>query len=193
VDYSHINFEDYLYNMTTPAFSFSNPLNTLWNSNKTQTSFGANAGYTGIKNLMVAADYKFYRYDQSGDAWYFGGKTSYTFPEELVLGAGIHRMSGELDKNCYLEYRAFASKKIGHADLTIDAINVHYDKSIDGIRSSYAIIGAAGYEINRKLKVGADVEYARNPEFDKEVRALARLTYTFDTKFVAEGGTKSEK
>jgi hypothetical protein len=189
-DFSRINFKDYLYGMTTSALSTTNP---VWKSNERQTAVGVNAAYSAIKDLTIAADYKFYSYNQSGDSSYFGGKVTYSLPEAFVVGAGLHRMDGEISKLRYVEARAFASKKIGHADLTIDAINVNYDKEINGIRNSYAITGAALYEVNRKLKVGADVEYSRNPDFDSEVRALVKATYTFDKKFAAEGGTKSEK
>ena len=79
------------------------------------------------------------------------------------------------------------------ADLTIDAININYDQRINGIKNSYAITGAAGYEVNKKLKLGADLEVSRNPDFNSEVRGLIKATYTFETKLVAEGGTKSEK
>lgn len=189
-DFSRINFKDYLYGMTTSALSITNP---VWKINEKQTAMGINASYTGIKNLTVAADCKFYSYGQSGDASYFGGKASYSFPENLVVGATLHRMEGGVDRLRYVEARAFAAKKIGHADLTVDAINTNYDKEINGIRNSYAITGAAGYEFNRKIKIGADLEYSKNPDFDREVRALIKATYTFDTKLAAEGGTKSEK
>jgi hypothetical protein len=189
-DFAHVNFKDYLYGVTTSALSITNP---VWKMNEKQTAVGASVGYTGVKNLSVIADYKFYSYDQSGDASYFGGKASYTFPEDLVVGGAIHRMEGYIDRLRYTQARVFASKKIGHFDLTVDALNVNYDKSINGISNSYAITGAGGYEVNRKLKLGADVEYSKNPDFDREVRALVKATYLFDTKNAAEGGTKSEK
>jgi hypothetical protein len=189
-DFSRINFKDYLASVTTSALSLLNP---VWKNNEKQTIVGISAAYTGIKDLTVAADCKFYSYDQLGDATYFGGKASYSLPEAFVVGGSLHRMEGEADKLRYVELRTFASKKIGHADLTVDVININYDKEINGIRNSYAVTGAAGYEVNRKLKVGADFEYSRNPDFDREVRALVKATYTFDTKFAAEGGTKSEK
>ena len=189
-DFSHINFKDYLFNLTTAALSMVNP---VWNGNEKQTAVGTSASFTGIKNLTVAADYKFYSYDQSGDASYFGGKASYSFPEALVVGASLHRMEGYVDKLRYVETRVFASKKISHADLTIDAINVNYDRDIDGIKNTYTVTAAAGYEVNRKLKLGADIEYSRNPDFNNEVRGLVKAIYTFDTRVAAEGGTKSEK
>lgn len=189
-DFTRINFKDYLYGMTTSALSITNP---IWNSKERQTAVGVSAAYTAIKNLTVAADYKFYSYYQAGDSSYFGGKVTYSLPEAFVVGGGIHRMEGEIDRLRYVQFRAFASKKIGHADLTIDAINLNYDKEINDIRNSYAITGAALYEFNRKLKVGADIEFSRSPDFDREVRALVKAIYTFDSKFAAEGGTKSEK
>lgn len=189
-DFSYINFKDYLAGVTTSALSITNP---GWSSNEEQTAVGANGAYTVINNLTVAGDFKFYGYDQDGEAYYFGGKATYSLPEDFAVGGGVHRMRGEVEKLRYLEFRAFVTKKIGPADLTIDAININYDKKINGIRNSYAITGAAGYEINRKLKVRADVEYLRSPDFDNEVRALVKATYTFDSKFAAERGTKSEK
>jgi hypothetical protein len=189
-DFAHTSFKDYLFNMTTPALNIRNP---LWSDNEKQTAVGTSAAYTVTKGLTLAADYKFYSYDQSGDATYFGGKGTYALPEALVVGAGIHRMAGDTDKLRYVEFRGFATRKIGHTDLTLDAMSVNYDKDINGIKCSYTVTGAVGYEFNRKLKVGADLEYSRTPDFDSEVRALIKAIYTFDTKFAAEGGTKSEK
>jgi hypothetical protein len=189
-DFSRINFKDFLYGMTTSALSLTNP---VWRINERQTATGFNVSYTVIKNLTIAADYKYYSYDQSGEAAYFGGKASYSFPEALVVGAGLHRMDGGVDRLRYIEARVFASKKLGHTDLTIDASNTNYDKEINGIKNSYVVTAAAGYEVNRKLKIGADIEYSRNPDFDSEFRGLVKAIYTFDTKLAAEGGTKSEK
>jgi hypothetical protein len=196
-DYSHINFKDYFASVTTSALSLFNPLlNPTMNNNQEQDAVGINVAYTGLKNLTVAADYKFYSYTQSGDsgdASYFGGKASYALPENFVVGAGLHRMKGYIDRLRYVEFRAFASKKIGPADLAIDFTDLNYDNKINGIKNTFALTGAVGYEINKKLKVGADIEISRNPDFDSEVRGLLKATYTFDTKLVAEGGKKSEK
>ena len=189
-DFSNINLKDYLANVTTSALSYLNPVLSI---NNRQNSYGASAAYIGIKNLTLAADYKFYSYDQSGNAAYFGGKVVYSLPESYTVGGAVHRMDGGIDKLRYMEYRAFASKKMGHTDLTVDATNTNYDNAVNGIKNSYTITGAAGYEVSHKLKVGADVEYSRNPDFNNDVRGLVKATYTFDTKSAAEGGTKSEK
>jgi len=55
------------------------------------------------------------------------------------------------------------------------------------------VAAAASYEINESLKVGADVDYSHNPDFDNEVKGLVKITYVFDSKRAAEGRAKSEK
>ncbi len=190
VDYSQINIKDYLASVTTSALSLTNP---VWKNNDKQTFAGASVSYTGVSNLALTADYKFYNYDKSGDAAFFGGKASYSVPDSYVVGGSLHFMDGGVDRLRYTELRAFVSTKIDQMDLTLDAMNINYDKSINGSNNSYSITGAAGYTINRKLKVGADIEYSKNPDFDNEVRGLVKATYSFDTKLVAEGGKKSEK
>jgi len=190
VDYSQINIKDYLASVTTSALSLTNP---VWKNNDKQTFAGASVSYTGVSNLALTADYKFYNYDKSGDAAFFGGKASYTMADSYVVGGSLHFMDGGVDRLRYTELRAFVSTKIDQMDLTLDAMNINYDKSINGSNNSYSITGAAGYTINRKLKVGADIEYSKNPDFYNEVRGLVKATYSFDTKLVAEGGKKSEK
>lgn len=193
-DFSRISFKDYLATVTTPALGLDRFHNPLWgDTSETQTVAGTSITYTGIKDLTASADFKFYSYHWSGDAPYFGCKANYSFPDGLIMGASFHRMEGDVDKLRYDELRGFISKKIGHADLTVDAINVYYDKEINGIRNSYSVTGAAGYELSRRFKLGADLEYSRNPDFNNEVRAIVKALYTFDSKFAAEGRTKSEK
>lgn len=191
-DFSHINFRDYLASVTTSALSVRG-INPVWRMNEKQTAVGATAAFSVNKDLTVSGDFKFFSYDQSGESTYYGGTVAYLLPDAFRVGGAVHRMEGDTRDLRYLEFRAFASKKFGPVDLTIDAMNVNYDNGINGIRNSYEVTGAAGYEINRGLKVGADAQYSRNPYFDHEVRALVKATYTFDSKFAAEGRTKSEK
>jgi hypothetical protein len=186
VDFSSINYKDYFFNVTTKAF------NGIIDPNEKLTVVGATVSYTPIKNLTVTADHKNYNYDIAGNADYFGGKVAYSLPESFSAGFSGHRMDGDTDKLRYVECRLFAAKKIGHADLTVDAINLSYDKRVNGVKNSYALTGAAVYEVNRKLNLGADIEYSKSPDFDYEVRGLVKVIYAFDTKR-AEGGMKHEK
>jgi hypothetical protein len=193
-DVSNIHYKDYYFHMTTNVFSLTTlgGLTGLINPAEELLTGGVAVSYSPIKNLSLAADYKRYTYEIAGNADYYGGKAAYSLPHSFSAGLGVHRMQGSDFRLRYTEYRAFASKQLGKADLTIDAHNVWYDNRINGVRNSYTITGAAGYEFNEKLKVGADVEYSKNPDFNNEVRGLVKITYAFDTKR-SVGGGKSEK
>ena len=194
-DFSRIRYRHYFgyneakntFNMTTSVFS---PVQIV-PQERVQTA-GGSVAYTPFKSLTVSADYKNFDYHIAGKANYYGGKATFSLPDSFSAGCGAHRMQGADYKLRYTETRLFASKKIDKADLTVDATNVWYDNKINGFRNSYAVTGAAGYEVNEKLKVGADVEYSKSPDFDNEVRGLVKITYAFDTKHSVAGG-KSEK
>lgn len=188
-DFSQINYYDYFYNMTTSALSFTN---RLIDPNEKLTAGGVAVSYSPIKNLTIVADYKLYGYEIAKNANYFGGKATYSLPQSFAAGLAVHRMDGKTDRLCYTEYRAYASKKIGKADVSIDLINIGYDAPINGVENSYAVTGSAGYEFNKKVKIGANVEYLQSPDFKNEVRGLVKATYAFDSNRVEVEG-KHEK
>ena len=188
-DVSHTNYYDYFYNMTTSTLSFTN---RLIDPNEKLTTMGVAAAYTPIKNLTVVADYKRYDYEIAKNADYFGGKVSYSLPQSYAAGLSVHRMDGRVDKLRYTEYRAYGTKKIGKADLSLDFISLGYDASINGVKNSYSVAGSAVYALNESWKAGANVEYSQNPDFDNEVRGLLKVTYSFDSKR-GETGVKYEK
>jgi hypothetical protein len=59
---------------------------------------------------------------------------------------------------------------------------VKYKEPVNGVDKSYSATIAAGYEMTEKLKLGADLEYSKNPDFDKDVRFFLKLNYRFDTE-----------
>lgn len=186
-DISRINYYDYFYNMTTSALSFTN---RLIDPNEKLTAAGIAVSYLPIKNLTVVADYKRYNYEIAQNADYFGGKITYSLPQSYAAGVSVHRMDGKVDRLRYTEYRGYASKKIGRTTISVDIINLEYDARVNGVRNSYSVTGAAGYEFNERVKVGANMEYSQNPDFDNEVRGLLKLTYSFDTARGEMGGKK---
>lgn len=185
-DVSNISYRDYFFHMTTNVFRLFDPTvptsTGQINQNEELTTAGVAIAYTPIKNLTLAADYKHYGYEIAGDADYFGGKATYSLPGSFAAGISIHRMGGVDDNRLrYTETHAFLSKKLSHVDLAANYHNVWYDREINGVRNSFVVTGSAGYEFNEKLKVGADVEYSKNPDFDNEVRGLVKISYSFDT------------
>jgi hypothetical protein len=188
-DVSNINYKDYFYKVTTSALVF-NPLTNGIDPNEKVLAIGGNVAYTPVSNVTVAADYKNYKYDIAKTAHYYGAKVTGSLPESFSVGASVHLMDGEVSKLRYKEIRLFASKKIKHLDLAADILNIRYDNEINGVKNAITVLGSASYEVTESVKIGADVDYSRNPDFNNEVKGLIKLTYLFDTKHVAEGRAK---
>lgn len=186
---SAINYRDYLHTVTTNALRVNNG---IINSNESMIASNIGISYRILKNLTIAADYKYYSYDLAGDADYYGGKADYRLSDSFVAGAALHRMDGNTERLRYDESRLYALHRMKQLEMSADLVNIRYDQKINGARYSLSITGSVGYEIKENLKVAADLEYSDNPEFDSELRGLVRLTYAFDNK-QSEGRGKSEK
>jgi hypothetical protein len=187
---TEVNYKDYFHHVTTSALSLTNG---IINPNESVLTLGGSIDFTPVKNLTLAVDCRHRDYELAGKADYYGGKAGYSLPGSFAAGFAIHRMDGKQDKLKYDEYHVYATKKIGKVDVTADYFSVFYDQSINGVRNAYAITAAAGYELTEQLKLAADVDFGRNPDFSNEVKGFFKVTYAFDTKHGAEGGAKSEK
>lgn len=196
LELSNLNYRDYFYKTTTNVFGLFNPLTNptgLIDPNEKLLALGGDVSYSLNDKLTLIGDFKNFNYSVAKTAQYYGGKVTYSAPEQISAGASIHRMDGRIDKLSYMEYRVFASKKISDLTLALDCINVNYDRSINSVSNAFTVVGAVSYEINHRLALGADIDYSKNPDFDNEVRGLLKLTYSFNTKYAAEGGAKREK
>lgn len=197
-DISNINYKDYFYKVTTSAFGLFNPITNptgIIDPNEKVLAIGGSVSYSIDKHFTLVGDYKNYNYDIARSAEYYGGKLTYSMPESYAAGISVHRMDGKSDRLNFNEYRVYASKKIGEADLTLDLIDVNYDsgKSMNNVTNAMTIITALSYELSHSLKIGADLDFSRNPDFNREFKGLVKLTYLFDTKHAAGGETTHEK
>lgn len=174
---SQINYRDYFHHVTTSALSLTNG---ILDANEEVLAIGGSVGYSLTKELDVTADYKSFDYDLAGRADYFGGKVTMSLPASLSTGASYHRMQGESERLRYHECRVYVAKKLGQADLTLDFIDIHFDDSINGMHNTYAFAAAVGYDVTKGVRVAADVDYLRSPDFDHEVKGLLKATYAFD-------------
>ena len=184
-DFSHINYYDYFYNMNTNVFTFST---AIIDPNEKMTATGLTGSYSPVNNLTISADYKYRDYEIAKEAHYFGGAAIYSQPGSLSAGLSVHRMDGKIDRLRYTEARVYALKKFGGLDVSADFINVGYDTEINGVKNSFALTGSTGYTFNKKLRLGADFEYSKSPDFNSELRGLVKATYAFDAKIAAGGG-----
>ena len=175
-----INYEDYFASTTNSAFKLT-PGGTLDPKEKVSI-LGPEVFYAINEKWGISADYKSYSYDIAGSASYYGVKATYRTPKSYSAGLSIHKMDGETDRLKYDEYRVYASKKIEKIDVAIDLLDVKYKEPINDVTNAYSATLAAGYELTQKLKLGADLEYSKNPDFDKDVRFFLKLNYRFDAE-----------
>ena len=127
-----------------------------------------------------------YRYEIAGDAWSYGARANYSEGREKAAGISIHRVSGDEERLRYIQYRLYAARAIGKMNVAVDLIDLAFDETIDGFDNSYSATIAALYALTESLRAGADIEYQKNLFFDNEVRAFAKILYTFGAK--AGGG-----
>lgn len=184
-DVSSISYKDYFTGTTNAAFKFQAG---LLDPKETMSLVGETISYAVTKAVNVSLDYKAYSYDIAGDAKYFGGSIGYSSPASGGAGLSLHRMAGDADRLRYSEYRVYGFKKIDKTDVAVDLLDVKYDSAINGVSNAYSATVSAGYELTEKLKLGADIEYSRNPDFDKDVRAFIKAIYRFDVGSGARKG-----
>ena len=177
-DFSRISYRDYFSSATMTAFSFTPDLLSLDEKSRT---LGASAAYMVTDKVTVSVDYKKYGYSIAGDAAYFGGKIACS-KSDGGGGLSYHRMNGETSRLRYAEYRLYKYIKSGKTDVGVELFEVAYDDAINGVKDAYSGSLTAGYELTEKMKIGADVEYAKNPDFDKDVRAFIKLIYKFGSE-----------
>jgi hypothetical protein len=184
---TRVSYKDYFTSVTTTAFKFDP---TVIDPKEKLTTTGGEAAYTFGGDVTLSGDYKKYNYEIAGDADYFGGRLAYSAAKKGGLGVAYHRMDGKTNQLQYDEYRVYAFKKFGAFDITADYFTVRYDEEINGVRNAYAAMLAGGWAMADALRLAADVEYGRNPFYDKEVRGLVKLVYNFDTAAQAAKGRK---
>ena len=176
---SWINYDDYFYGTTVSAFTVASD---MIQPHEKVRILGEEASYPVTEKVQVSVDYKNYTYDIAGKANYYGGKVRFAAAENGGAGAAYHRMDGQNDELKYNEYRIYAYRKLGSVDVTADIIDVAYDTAINGVKDAYTGSLAAQYALTEAWKLGADVEYSRNPDFDRDVRTFLKVLYRFGAK-----------
>ena len=185
---SWISYGDYFAGATTNVFRMTpgGPLNP----NEKVTVLGEEVLFALSDRWNLSADYKKYSYDIAGNASYYGAKVTFVMPKSYRAGLSFHRMDGDATSLQYDEYRIYGSAKIHKVDIAVDLLDVKYQAAINGVSDAYSATLAAGYELTERLAVGADVEYAKNPEYDKDVRLFMKLNYRFDEKPGKDAGKR---
>ena len=61
--------------------------------------------------------------------------------------------------------------------MTVDFFDVQYDEERNDIEHALALVGALGYNFTQRARGGVDLEYARNPFFDDELKVFLKFIY----------------
>ncbi len=174
---SWINYKDYFTGATSSAFSFQPG---ILDPNEKVRRLGEDVVYALTDKIHIGVNYTAYDYEVSGSAKSYGGNIRYAVAAQGGAGLSLRRMDGESDRLKYKEYRIYGYKKIDKIDLAADLLDVDYDSPINGVSNAYSVSIAGQYGLTERWKVGADVEYQKNPDFDKDVRLFLKVIYHFD-------------
>ena len=168
-------YKEYFASTTMSAFSFAN-----LDPNEIVTAAGGSAVIMAGGAFTIVADYRNYEYQVlNGSATYAGGSLAYA-GSGIGAGAAAHRMNGPQDTLRYNEQRVYAFKKVSKADVTLDVLHIDYDQPINGENEAWTGSAALGYTATPKLRFVADGEYSKNPDFDRDVRAMLSMIYRFE-------------
>ncbi len=180
---AYYDYDDFLRTVSTSALSFTSG---IFNFSDTAKIIGEEVSYSASDKLTVHVNVRSFRYNIAGDAWSYGARANYSEGREKAAGISVHRVSGDEERLRYIQYRLYAAQTIGRMNVAVDLIDLTFDENIGGTDNSYSATIAALYALTESLRAGADLEYQKNPFFDREVKAFAKILYTFGAK--AGGG-----
>lgn len=178
-------------------FFFSSAMfsSLLTNLNEKSRSIGGSASYEFSKAFELAADYKHYKRD-IGKADRYGADAKFSFLNNTVRsGLGYHYLHAGKEfaiagtpSATYHELRAYIMHDTKSYFAAVDVLDYIFKERVYNEKSAWEAMASLGYHITPDLAVSGDFSYGRNPQFNQEIKGLARLTYnmTFDSK----GGMK---
>lgn len=169
---------NYLFSGTVFSGALLNP------ADKSRT-VGWSASYGLAKGVEVSADYKHYTRDL-GNADRFGADARLRLQgNSLRSGLAYHYLrAGEgfaiagTSSASYHELRAYLMHDSKTFFGAVDAIDYIFTKEIFNESSAWELTASLGYHITPALALSGDLSYGRNPQFNDDLRGLARLTYT---------------
>jgi len=175
---SWISYKDYFTGATSSAFFF--PPGGILDPNEKVRRLGEDVAYALTDKVSIGVNYTAYDYEVAGSAKSYGGSIRYAAAAQGGCGLSLRRMDGSSDNLKYTEYRVYGYKKIDKINLAVDLLDVDYDVPINGVSNAYSASIAGQYDLTERWKLGADVEYQKNPDFNDDLRLFLKAIYRFD-------------
>ncbi len=177
---SKVYYKEYFAATNLSAFTSTGFASSSIDPNETVTALGGSADYSITSSVTIGADFKNYDYDLANNsAKYYGGRLAYA-AKGFGFGLAAHRMDGPTADKQYDDQRIYLTKQFSMMDVTLDLLHVNYKQPINDVDNAYTGTAAAGFTLSPKARLVADVEYSKNPYFDKDVRGMLRFVYNFD-------------
>ena len=178
-EFSNVNYRQFFSAMTVSAFTFPSI-----DPDETMTATGGSIDYAMTRRITAVADYKEFNYRIAGPASYYGGKIFFA-GESFSMGVSGHRMNGAIDRLRYDELGSYVSQKFAKFDVSLQLIHLAFEQEINGVKNADSASAALGVSITPKARLVADVKYANDPQFKRDVQAMATFIYSFDTHFAS--------
>lgn len=166
------------------ANPFANPTGgatPLQDSGEKVKILGGDLSLAPTESLEVGLKAKHYDYDERSDtAWYYAGLL--TLRGKGLSSAGLEGgvMDGGDSPDKYLLGRGFFYWDGPAAFLSGDLVYVKYDEDINGYgRSLFASVGGGVKLLSDALQVKLSGDYSKDPYFDKDVRGMLSVAYTY--------------
>jgi hypothetical protein len=184
-DASKTYYREFFTATTMNAFSFPNI-----DLNEIVTVVGGSADYAFASSLSAGIDVKNFDYDVAkNSANYYGVRFTYASPGGGA-GLAVHRMDGPTARLQYDEQRVSITKTLSMFDLSLDIGHISFAQPINGVSDSSTGTAAAGCRFSQNARVVAAVDYAKTPDYDRDIRSMLTFVYSFDAK---TGGTGAKK
>ncbi|GAB4262123.1 MULTISPECIES: hypothetical protein [Deferrisoma] len=163
------------------ATTRSGPLGFLRTQDETLALFGLDAEWTIGGSAQVGARWREYRYTERDEGARYGGLLgAFPFGESSWVGAEVGRAQGDEDEHRYVLGRAWAYASRGVWFGSADLVAARYDEEIGGDRSSvYGSLTGGVRALDDRLEASLSADYSADPYYDKDVRALVNLKWTF--------------
>jgi hypothetical protein len=167
-------YREYFTAATLNAFTFPSI-----DPNEVVTSLGGSAVLT-FSPVSIIARYTEYGYEiETGSANQAGVTVAYA-GQRGGAGASYARTDGTADRYRYDQQRIYGYRKISRADVALDVVHVDYEQAINAVDEAWSGSLALGYAFTPKARLVVDGSYAENPDYDHDLRGMAKFIYAFD-------------
>jgi len=176
--YQRYRYQDFFNSRSNSA----NPFRFLQGTGNTLTVFGTEAFWYPVEQAEFALRVKNYDYDKRfGSSQFYTLAAAWRWRIFSEIGGELGRMQGHEAVNKYLLGRGYCYWNLSRGFLSGDVMHVRYDRAIYAQKSSWFVsLGGGTRFMDDALTLRLSFDYSSDPYFNRDVRALLRVSYLLD-------------